>query len=117
MKPKIPVTQAVLLLSPHFPDAIIIPTRSNFSVCAEAGLSGLEIWLPLACLVAGFVFGSWGWSAWLIFPLQMMRRTVRNPGPLSDLFQALARFPEGLGQVRFMRDRLIGPHAYLIEYK
>ena len=45
MKPKIPVTQAVLLLSPHFPDAIIIPTRSNFSVCAEAGLSGLEIWL------------------------------------------------------------------------
>jgi hypothetical protein len=46
-----------------------------------------------------------------------MRRTVRNPGPLSDLFQALARFPEGLGQVRFMRDRLIGPHAYLIEYK
>jgi hypothetical protein len=94
MKPKIPVTQAVLLLSPHFPDAIIIPTRSGPS----------------------------SWAAWLIFPLQIMRQTLRNPGPLSDrallaLFQAVVRFPEGLGQVRFMRDRLIGRHANLIEYR
>ena len=101
MKPKIPVTQAVLLLSPHFPDAIIIPTRSNFCDSlprAEAGLSGLGIWLRLASLVAGLVFGPWSWAAWLIFPLQIMRQTLRNPGPLSDrallaLFQAVVGSP------------------------
>ncbi len=35
-------------------------------------------------------------------PLQVLRQTVRNPGPLGDrtllaLFQVLARCPEGLG--------------------
>ena len=36
---------------------------------------------------------------------------------LLALFQVLARFPEGLGQIKFMRDRLLGRQARLIEYK
>ena len=80
------------------------------------------VWLPLACLVAGLLFEPWGWAAWLIYPLQLLRQTVRNRGPLSDrallaLFQVLARFPEGFGQIKFMRDRLLGRQARLIEYK
>ena len=44
------------------------------------------------------------------------------PGPLSDrlklaVFQLLSRFPESWGQVRFMRDRLLGRQGNLIEYK
>lgn len=80
------------------------------------------IWLPVACLAAGLTFEPWGWAAWLIYPLDMLRRTVRNSGPVGDrailaLFQVLARFPEGFGQIRFMRDRLLGRQAQLIEYK
>ena len=71
---------------------------------------------------SGLLFGPWGWAAWLIYPLQVLRQTVRNPRPLADratlaLFQVLARFPEGLGQIKFTRDRLLGRQARLIEYK
>ena len=80
------------------------------------------IWLPLACLACGLLLGPWGWAAWLIYPLQVLRQTVRNPGPLADratlaFFQVLARFPEAMGQIRFLRDRLLGRRARLIEYK
>lgn len=80
------------------------------------------IWLPLACLAFGLAFGPWGWAAWLIYPLQILRQTVRNRGPLEQrallaLFQVLARFPEGFGQIRFMRDRLFGRQTRIIEYK
>jgi GT2 family glycosyltransferase len=80
------------------------------------------VWLPLACLVIGLAFGPWGWAAWLIFPLQILRQTVRNRGSVKQralvaLFQLLARFPEGCGQIKFMCDRLIGRQARLIEYK
>jgi hypothetical protein len=68
------------------------------------------------------MFGPWGWVAWLIYPLQILRQTVRNRGPLSDravlaLFQVLARFPEGWGQIKFMWNRLLSRQAHLIEYK
>ncbi len=58
----------------------------------------------------------------MIYPLQVARQIVRGRGPLYDraviaMFQVLARFPEGLGQIRFMRDRLLGRPAKLIEYK
>ena len=34
------------------------------------------IWLPLACLVGGLAFSPWGWAAWLIYPLQVLRQTA-----------------------------------------
>lgn len=80
------------------------------------------VWLPLACLAIGLAFGPWGWAAWLIYPLQVLRQAMRNSGPPRDrallaLFQVLSRFPEGWGQIRFLRDRLLGRQAHLIEYK
>ena len=74
--------------------------------------------MPLACLLVGMAFGPWGWAAWLIFPLQILRQTVRNHGPVKQrallaLFQLLARFPETCGQIMFMRDRLLGPKSVL----
>lgn len=80
------------------------------------------VWLPLACLAIGLAFGPWGWAAWLIYPLQVLRQTMRNSGPPGDrallaLFQLLARFPEGWGQIKFLRDRLLGRQARIIEYK
>jgi len=80
------------------------------------------ICLPLACIVVGVKFSPWGWAAWLIFPLLILRQTVRNTGPLNRraalaLFQMLARFPESWGQIKFVHDRMCGRKARLIEYK
>jgi cellulose synthase/poly-beta-1,6-N-acetylglucosamine synthase-like glycosyltransferase len=80
------------------------------------------VWLPVACLTAGLLFWPWGWATWLIYPLQFLRQMLRNRGPLGGrallaLFQVLARFPEGCGQIKFMRDRILGRQARLIEYK
>jgi GT2 family glycosyltransferase len=80
------------------------------------------LWLPLACLAASLAWSPWGLLAWMIYPLQALRQTARNRGPLSEratvaLFQVLARFPEAYGQVKFLRDRLLGRQARLIEYK
>jgi hypothetical protein len=74
------------------------------------------------CLGLGLVLGPWGWASWLIYPFQMLRQMVRNPGKIRDravlsLFQLLGRFPEGIGQIRFLRDRALGRQARLIEYK
>jgi GT2 family glycosyltransferase len=80
------------------------------------------VWLPIVCLMVSVAFAPWGWAAWLIYPLQVLRQTVRNPGPLRErallaLFHLLARLPEGMGQIKFLHNRLLGRQARLIEYK
>ena len=80
------------------------------------------IWWPLACALCVALFGIWGWAAWMIYPLQILRQTMRNKGPINDrallaVFQVLAHFPEGLGQIQFMLDRVLGRKVQLIEYK
>jgi GT2 family glycosyltransferase len=97
-----------------------LPERYRVWESRRAWLWG--IWLPLACLLASLLFKPWGWAAWLIYPLQFLRQTARNRGRLGDrallaLFQILARFPEGIGQIRFVSDRLLRRQARLIEYK
>lgn len=80
------------------------------------------VWLPLGCLIAGLTFGPWGWMAWLIYPAQILRQIARNSGPIKHratlaLYQVLGRFPEALGELKFMRDRVLGRRSQLIEYK
>jgi len=80
------------------------------------------VWLPLVCLLATLVFWPWGLAAWLIYPMQMLRQTIRNTGPLGQratlaLFQTLSRFPEAFGQIRFLCDRQLARRAQIIEYK
>jgi GT2 family glycosyltransferase len=100
------------------------PARHWVWEARRARLWGL--WLPLACLACAALLWPWGLAAWLAYPLQAARQTLRNRGPLADratlaLFQVLARFPEGLGQLAFLRDRLLGRPLGrtrgLIEYK
>lgn len=80
------------------------------------------VWLPLACLVASVALWPWGLLMWLIYPLQVVRQAARNSGPPTDratiaFFQVLARFPEGFGQLKFLRHRLLGAQSGLLEYK
>src|SRR6267378_4357398 len=76
--------------------------------------------LPIVCLSASLIFTPWGWASWGIYPLQMLRLTLRGTDSLRDramkgFFQVLGRFPEGLGQIQFIHDRLLNRHAQLIE--
>jgi glycosyltransferase involved in cell wall biosynthesis len=80
------------------------------------------IWLPIACLLCGLLFGPGGWAAWLIYPTYFLQKIVRGLGPLNDrtrlaLFYVLAMFPQGLGQLKFLRDRMTGRQAHIIEYR
>jgi glycosyltransferase involved in cell wall biosynthesis len=79
-------------------------------------------WLPIGCFASGFAFSPWGWTTFLIFPAQIVRQTIRNKGSLKErlnlaVFQLLMRFPEVVGQLKFLRDRLLGVRSQLIEYK
>ena len=53
------------------------PERHCVWESRRAWLWGL--WLPLACFAAGLVFGPWGWAAWLIYPVQMLRQFDSQP--------------------------------------
>jgi hypothetical protein len=80
------------------------------------------IWLPLGCAAVSIAVWPWGWMAWLIYPLQLLRQTARNSGSLQDrallaLFQVLARFPEAWGQIKCLSDKLLGRRARPIAYK
>jgi GT2 family glycosyltransferase len=78
--------------------------------------------LPIICTSMGLIFTPWAWTSWGIYPLQLIRLTLRGAGSLRDraiksFFQVLSRFPEAWGQLQFTRDRLLGRKAHLIEYK
>jgi GT2 family glycosyltransferase len=80
------------------------------------------LFFPLACAASVGSFGLPGFALLLIYPLQMLRRMLRFPGTLRSRFQfaffeLLGRFPECFGQLKFMRDRLLGVAARIIEYK
>jgi hypothetical protein len=80
------------------------------------------LWVPIGCVAAGLTFGPWGWATWLIYPLQVLRQAKRNSGPPKQratlaVFHMLSHFAEAVGQIKFMRDRLLGRQSRLIEYK
>jgi glycosyltransferase involved in cell wall biosynthesis len=80
------------------------------------------ILLPIGCAAIGLLFGGWTWALWLIYPAQVVRLTARTCAPfrqrvLLSLFQVLARFAEGYGQLKFLFDRVKGRQGALIEYK
>jgi GT2 family glycosyltransferase len=77
---------------------------------------------PLASVAAMFWFGWPAIAVLLVYPLQLLRRMARLPGSLRSrwqlaFFELLGRFPESLGQMKFLRDRLTGLRGSIIEYK
>jgi GT2 family glycosyltransferase len=78
--------------------------------------------LPLICMAAILCFGWSGIAMLLVYPLQMLRRMARLSGSMRTrfrvaFFEMLGRFSESLGQMRFMRDQLMGSRGGIIEYK
>ncbi|WP_442113953.1 glycosyltransferase family 2 protein [Pseudomonas sp. NUPR-001] len=86
----------------------------------RAWLWGLGI--PLAIVLATALLGSWGLLLLLIYPLQALRLARRGDRStrenwLQAVFLVLGKFPEMLGQVKFLLNRLGAGKAVLIEYK
>jgi glycosyltransferase involved in cell wall biosynthesis len=78
--------------------------------------------IPVLALNVGFMNGMAGWAVLLIYPLQVGRLALRGRYMLKDnwlraFFLVLGKFPELLGQLQFLRNRLIGSKSKLIEYK
>jgi glycosyltransferase involved in cell wall biosynthesis len=78
--------------------------------------------IPLAALVAGLILGWFGLLLLLIYPLQVMRLARRGDGSTREnwllaFFLVLGKFPEMLGQVKFLLSRIVGGKTALIEYK
>jgi cellulose synthase/poly-beta-1,6-N-acetylglucosamine synthase-like glycosyltransferase len=79
-------------------------------------------WLPLLCFVAGIVVMPWGFISFAIYPAQALRQTIRGEGNFRErvtksFFQLLGRFPEAVGQLQFLRNRMLRRTTPLIEYK
>jgi glycosyltransferase involved in cell wall biosynthesis len=78
--------------------------------------------LPLSCAGVVAVFGYPGLILALIYPVQIARQLIRNTGSIKErvilaTFQVLSRFPEALGQLKFIFNKTIGAQGRLIEYK
>lgn len=113
-------------------------TRSGYAYAQGAHLHGSGpdrhwvwestrawIWsvVPAVSVVAASpLLGLWSGAILLVYPAQIARLYIRATGTprqrlLESAFNVISRFPELVGQVRFLKDRLRGNDAQLIEYK
>lgn len=96
------------------------PERHWLRESRRAWLWGLGV--PLAAVLAAALSGGWGALLLLLYPLQVLRLARRGGNaPRENLqrafFLVLGKFPEMLGQVKFLLNRLGAGRAALIEYK
>jgi GT2 family glycosyltransferase len=78
--------------------------------------------VPLLALALVILVGPAGTLLLLAYPLQVLRVAARSVGRWPDrllhaAFMVLGKFAEAIGQLRFLRLRLAGRRAGLIEYK
>ena len=78
--------------------------------------------LPLAIIVAAFMFGPWALAALGVYPTQVLRLLLRSRGTLETRFLrasflVLGKFPEAFGALKFQVRIWSGGAARLIEYK
>jgi GT2 family glycosyltransferase len=78
--------------------------------------------IPLAALIASLIMGPAGWLLLLVYPLQITRLALRGKRSarenwLLSFFLVLGKFPEMLGQAKFVLSRFGAGKTALIEYK
>ncbi|MNF80699.1 hypothetical protein D3C84_629470 [compost metagenome] len=78
--------------------------------------------IPLATVLASLVLGGAGLLLLLVYPLQVVRLARRGSGSarenwLQAFFLVLGKFPEMLGQLKFLLNRFGARKSALIEYK
>jgi GT2 family glycosyltransferase len=78
--------------------------------------------LPVLCVALCFAVGAWGLLVLLIYPIQITRLAVQGDRPAwQNRWRAAAlvvsKFPEVLGQMKYLLDRYRRVQSRLIEYK
>lgn len=78
--------------------------------------------IPLGCFAAAVEISPLMLTVLLVYPVQILRLTFRGNGQIRDripvaFFTTLARLPEGIGLLRFLRDRLFRIEPTIIEHK
>jgi len=78
--------------------------------------------IPLVTIIMPSFLGIWGLAILLIYPAQVVRLAIKGSRSVYEnwwgaLFLVLGKFPEAVGQVNFVMNRLTGNKAHLIEYK
>jgi GT2 family glycosyltransferase len=96
------------------------PERHRVNETRRVWIWGLGIPLITACLV--FMVGICGIAVLLVYPAQFVRLALRGirSGKKNwrhALFLVLGKFPEAMGQLNFIYNKLVGKTAHLIEYK
>lgn len=96
------------------------PERHWLRESRRAWLWGLGI--PLLVALASFWVGLWALLMLLAYPLQMLRLARRGGRSAREnaaqaVFLVLGKFPEMLGQMRFVLNRYTAGNPALIEYK
>jgi GT2 family glycosyltransferase len=78
--------------------------------------------IPAVTVCVSISLGVWGLTMLIIYPVQVIRLALSGTGSVrenwwSALFLVLGKFPEAVGQLNFLNNRLAGRTARLIEYK
>ncbi|WP_323614057.1 glycosyltransferase [Pseudomonas putida] len=96
------------------------PERHWLRESRRAWVWGLGI--PLLVALASIWIGLWALVLLLVYPLQMLRLARRGgrsarENAVQAVFLVLGKFPEMLGQMRFVLNRFMAGNPALIEYK
>jgi GT2 family glycosyltransferase len=96
------------------------PERHSVSESRRAWVWGL--WIPLATIALVAAIGWWALLLLLLYPLQVLRLAARETRSVRDNWWRAAalvvsKFPEMLGQAKYLADRLRRVQSRLIEYK
>jgi glycosyltransferase involved in cell wall biosynthesis len=96
------------------------PERPSVFESLRAWIWALGI--PLATVILGFALGWWSLLLLAIYPLQVVRLARRSGQSEREnwwrgVALVLGKFPELVGQMKFLVDRLRGEQSGLIEYK
>ena len=97
-----------------------LPERHGVKQSRSAWVWGLGI--PVLTASLTLCLGVWGLTLLLIYPVQVVRLAMRGTRSAREnrwhaFFLVLGKFPEVMGQMSFLYNRLAGKTARLIEYK
>ena len=78
--------------------------------------------IPVLTISLAIWLGAWSLALLLIYPVQVIRLALRGTRSLREnwwraLFLVLGKFPEAVGQLKFIYNKFTGKTARLIEYK
>jgi len=98
----------------------VLPERHGVRQSYSAWVWGLGF--PVLAASLTVLLDTWGLAMLLIYPLQIVRLTLRGTRSVREnwwhaFYLVLGKFPEVMGQMSFLYNRLTGRVASLIEYK